>query len=111
MWAFPPAELVGEVLGKVAAAFQRQPQGTRATVVIPNWPERTWFRELVTARGSPYRHIRTLRVGQRLCEWASGRLAEPCPYDLLVLGVPQVTSRGGGMEGGRQADAWLRHFS
>jgi hypothetical protein len=88
LWAFPPAELVGEVLSEVATAFQRQPRGTRATVVIPNWPERTWFREFVTARASPYRHVGTLRAGRRLCEWPSGRLADPCPYDLLVLRVP-----------------------
>ena len=87
LWAFPPPTLVGEVLAEIWAAYERQPRHTRATVVVPDWPERCWHARWVRGQ-SPYRLVDQLPEGSRPCQWASGELAEPTPYALLVLRLP-----------------------
>ncbi|PNH10171.1 hypothetical protein TSOC_003112 [Tetrabaena socialis] len=83
LWAFPPAELVGEVLEEVQAAARQDTQRTRATVVVPKWPERSWFPRFVRGRRSPFRLDLTLPAGRCYCLWPSGREADASPYDLL----------------------------
>ncbi len=86
LWAFPPKSLVAEVLTVIAAAAAMDPE-TRATVVVPNWPERSWYRRFVRRR--PRRGYFTvaerLAAGGRHCRWPWGQEAEPAQYDLLVL--------------------------
>jgi hypothetical protein len=51
--------------------------GTRATVVVPDWPpERTWHRQYVRTPSSVVRRDGTLRAGIPLCLWPSARVAD-----------------------------------
>lgn len=84
LWAFPPHDLVGDVLGVIGQAWAMD-RSTRALVVVPSWEDRAWFRHWVRRRGSPYRVLRVLRAGRTLCLWPWGREAAPAVYDFLVL--------------------------
>ena len=88
LWAFPPPELAGEVLDVITEAFRRQPWGTRATVVVPEWRERTWHKQYVRTPSSVFWQISVLGAGNHLCSWPSGRVGDRSPYDLLVLRLP-----------------------
>ncbi|GLC45711.1 hypothetical protein PLESTM_001768600 [Pleodorina starrii] len=85
LWAFPPKALVGEVLGTIRKAWDLD-RGTRATVVVPHWPERPWFDWFVRRR--LFRVEGTLPRGSRVCLWPWGAEADPAPYDFLVLRLP-----------------------
>ncbi|GLC37339.1 hypothetical protein PLESTM_000570700 [Pleodorina starrii] len=85
LWAFPPKALVGEVLGTIKKAWDLD-RGTRATVVVPHWPERPWFDWFVRRR--LFRVEGTLPRGSRVCLWPWGAEADPAPYDFLVLRLP-----------------------
>jgi hypothetical protein len=87
LWAFPPKTLVGEVLSEIEAAH-RLDRSTRATVVVPHWPERPWFRQFVrgSGRGSElFRVLSVLGKGRSHYLWPWGAEADPADYDLLVL--------------------------
>ena len=87
LWAFPPQELVGEVLSVIERAVVLD-SSTRATVVVPDWRARGWHSWFVRRESSRFRILRVLRSGRRLCLWPWGEEADPCPYDLLVLRIP-----------------------
>ncbi|PNW83443.1 hypothetical protein CHLRE_05g243351v5 [Chlamydomonas reinhardtii] len=82
VWAFPPQQIVGEVLALLAGI---RSSGTRALVLVPEWQERGWFREWVRSRQSPYRVLQTLPMGGCHFRLPGGRLAGPSPYAWLVL--------------------------
>ena len=88
LWAFPPQDLVGPVLDVIAEAA-RLDSSTRATVLVPDWRQRPWFRKHVScvgkALGREFRVLRTLQKGRRLCLWPWGQEADAAPYDFLVL--------------------------
>ena len=85
LWAFPPKALVGEVLGTIRRAWELDP-GTRATLVVPHWPERPWFDWFVRRR--VFRVIRVFSQGSRVCLWPWGTEANAAPYEFLVLRLP-----------------------
>ena len=87
LWAFPPQELVGEVLAVIDRAVVLDSR-TRATVVVPDWRARAWHSWFVRRASSRFKVWRVLRSGRRVCLWPWGAEADPCPYDLLVLRIP-----------------------
>jgi hypothetical protein len=90
LWAFPPTALAGEVLGELAAARSLD-RSTRATVVVPHWPDAAWFRIWVRRAGtgsSPFKQLGVLEAGRRVCLWPWGEEANPAPYAFIVLRLP-----------------------
>ena len=66
LWAFPPPELAGKVLAEIWEEYQLRPYETRATIVVPDWPERTWHGRFLGASRPVFRKVHVL--------WRSGLL-------------------------------------
>ncbi|KXZ41045.1 hypothetical protein GPECTOR_907g163 [Gonium pectorale] len=117
LWAFPPQELAGEVLATIAAAAALD-ASTKATVVVPDWPQRPWHNRYVVTRRkrqkSPFRLLERLPAGERplgeercaACGGACGRRdlrCESCPgcAHRRCLGVAAGAYPGGWFRCGR----------
>lgn len=88
LWAHPPTELVGEVLGTLVRAYRMRPHSTRILAVVPEYRERGWFKQFVSSPTAPFRVLHRFPVGQMAMQHSSGAAALPLPHELLALCLP-----------------------
>jgi hypothetical protein len=86
VWACPPHTLVGEVLTTIKAAWQQDPRGTCATVVVPDWPTAPWYRIFLRVKNPLFRVVHRYPAGTRLYQDSrTGIIAGPAAHPTLVI--------------------------
>jgi hypothetical protein len=88
LWANPPFAQVDTVLDAIVQAWQRDPQGTQATVLVPEWHTSNWYRKYLRRKRPLFGLLHRYPAGSAVFRWKNSTVpAPPTKFPLLVLRI------------------------
>ncbi len=65
LWANPPYQIVGANLDALVAAWSQDRANTVATIILPYFPQASWFRHYFTRRNRLFKTLALYQVGSK----------------------------------------------
>jgi hypothetical protein len=86
LWANPPFQQIGPILQTIVAAWQKDPINTVATVLVPEWPEASWYRQYLRRKRPVFRILHRFPAQSKLFFWKNSRIAAPpTKFPMLII--------------------------
>jgi hypothetical protein len=86
LWANVPFSAAENTISAIVAAWSFDPINTIATLVVPEWPEATWYRKFIRRKKPLFKLLHRYPTGSSLFTFRnSHKPAPPCKFPILVL--------------------------
>lgn len=85
LWVNPPFNIVGPVLDAVVQAWRAAPSTTTATIVVPQWPETSWFRKYLRRKHPLMKVLHIYPAGSKIFRAPGSSFSPPSKDAIMVL--------------------------
>lgn len=85
LWVNPPFNTVGPILDAVVQAWRMAPHTTTATILVPQWPETSWYRKYLRRKHPLMRVLHIYPAGSRIFRAPGSSFTPPCKDTIMVL--------------------------
>lgn len=85
LWVNPPFHSIGPILDAVVQAWRKAPTSTMATIVVPYWPEASWYRKYLRRKRPLMRVLHTYPAGSKIFKQPDSTFIVPSKETILIL--------------------------
>lgn len=85
LWVNPPFNSIGPILDAVVRAWQAAPTTTMATILVPFWPDASWYRKYLRRKRPLMRVLHTYPAGSKIFRAPSSTYTVPSKDPILIL--------------------------